>query len=230
MSDYTGTSTLESMSQAGFYNKWILNKFKKYLSGDILEIGCGIGSFTKILSTYGRVTAIDIDQNLVDATIKNKTNASCGLGDIEKGKYFFKTQLFDVIVCINVLEHIQNDDKALVNMKNLLREGGFLILLIPIHKFLYGEIDKNIGHYRRYDPANLTKYIKDEGFNIVSSRKLNLLGAIGWFFSGKILRNKQITDNKIKLFNLISPILYLENFIEPIIGTSVLIIAKKENK
>ncbi len=229
MGKYTGTSTLESMSQAGFYNKWTFDKFRKYLKGDILEVGCGIGNFTQTLSQYGSVTAIDIDQSLIEKFTKtNSSNINMGLGDIEKGEYFFKKKGFDSIVCLNVLEHINNDTKALENIFNLTNPSGNLILLVPIHDFLFGSIDESIGHFRRYDPKELTRRLENLGFTISFSRKLNFLGALGWFFSGKILKNKQITENKIRLFNLLSPILYLENIVEPFIGTSVLIVAKKE--
>lgn len=229
MKNYQGTSTLESMSQAGFYNKWTLDKFKENLKGDILEVGCGIGNFTETLSKYGKVTAIDIDQNQIEEFKKNdSSNITVGFGDIEKGKYFFSKKTFDAIVCINVLEHIKNDKKALENIFRLLNKDGTLILLVPIFNFLYGEIDKSIGHFRRYEPKNLTKEMQNLKYQIISSKKLNLLGAIGWFISGKILKNNQITENKIRLFNFISPILYLEDLIEPPLGTSVLIIAKKE--
>ncbi|MBI2128537.1 MAG: hypothetical protein HYU00_05850, partial [Nitrosarchaeum sp.] len=56
-----GEETLESMSLASGYNDWILKRFKRYLHGDILEVGCGIGNFTQNLSEYGKVTAIDIN-------------------------------------------------------------------------------------------------------------------------------------------------------------------------
>lgn len=228
MSKYTGTSTLESMSQAGFYNQWTFDKFKKFLKGDILEVGCGIGNFTPTLSKYGKVFAIDIDQNLLEKFKDNNSNIKAGFGDIEKNKYFFGDKAFDTIVCINVLEHIQNDIRALENMFKLLKNEGNLILLVPIHSFLYGEIDKSIGHFRRYDPEDLVKRMENFRYSIVSYKKLNFVGAVGWFIAGKIFKNKQITENKVKLFNFISPILYLEDFIEPIIGTSVLIIARKE--
>lgn len=229
MGNYTGASTLESMSQARFYNKWTLRKFEKYLKGEILEIGCGIGNFTLTLSKYGNVTAIDIDQKLIkQLTDKKNVEINAGFGDIEKGEYFFKERFFDTIVCINVLEHIKNDTRALKNIFKLLKKDGNLILLVPVYNFLYGEIDKAVCHYRRYNPKSLIKEIETMGFNVISSRKLNFFGAIGWFISGRILKNKQITERKIRLFNLISPFLYFENLIEPIIGTSILIIAKKE--
>lgn len=230
MNKYNGTSTLESMSQAGFYNKWTLNKFSKYLKGEILEVGCGIGNFTLTLSMYGKVTAIDMDQSLIEKFNKdNIPNIKAGYGDIETGKYFFPKKTFDTIVCINVLEHIENDIKALENMFSLLRVNGNLILLVPIHNFLYGEIDRSIGHFRRYDPNNLVKKMLSSGYILVSSKRLNFIGAIGWFIAGRILRDKNIEGNKIQLFNILAPIfLFIENLIEPIVGTSILIIAKKE--
>lgn len=229
MNKYQGSSTLESMSQADFYNKWTLSKFDKYLKGEILEVGCGIGNFTSTLSKFGRVTAIDIDQTLIEKFKNgNNANVNAGYGDIEKGEYFFKEKAFDTIVCINVLEHIRNDTKALENMFKLLKDKGSLILLVPINNFLYGEIDKSIGHFRRYNPKDLLKKMQDLKYSIDFYKKINFAGAIGWFIAGKIFKYKQITENKIKLFNLISPILYLENLIEPPVGTSILIVAKKE--
>lgn len=228
MDMYKGAATLENMSQAKVYNKWTFDKFSKYLNGEILEVGCGIGNFTMTLSKYGKLTAIDIDQRLIEESKKDNTsNTEVGYGDIEKGKYFFPKKTFDTIVCINVLEHIENDIKALENMFKLLKTEGTLILLVPIHHFLYGEIDKSIGHFRRYDSKELIKKMQTLLYSIVSYQKLNFLGAIGWFISGRILRNKQISESKIKLFELIAPFLYLENFMEPPIGTSVLIIAKR---
>lgn len=230
MNNYTGVPTLESMSQAGFYNKWTFKKFSKYLKGEILEVGCGIGNFTIDLSKYGNVTAIDIDQKLIkQLTDKKNTRINVGPGDIEAGKFFFDNKEFDAIVCINVLEHIENNEKALENMYKLLKKEGYLILLVPIYSFLYGEIDRSIGHFRRYNPDDLVKEMQEIGYTVISHRKLNFIGAIGWFIAGRILGNKNIEGNKIQLFNILAPFfLFIENLIEPIIGTSILIIAKKE--
>lgn len=229
MSKYTGTSTLESMSQADWYNKWTLDKFKFFLNGKILEVGCGIGNFTQTLIKYGQVWGIDINKSYVKQT-RNLVGdkAFVGLGDIEKGAYFFEHEMFDNIVCINVLEHINNDFQAIKNMSMILKKEGNLILLVPSHPFLYGEIDKSIDHFRRYTKSDITNKLKENGFKIIKVRSLNLLGAIGWFISGKILKNKTVDKSKIKIFNILAPIvLKIEDIIEPLFGTSFLIIARK---
>lgn len=225
--------TLESMSQAFWYNQWTLNKFKPFLKGTILEVGCGIGNFTKSLVNYGNVWGIDIDKiNLA----KNKNIFTqghrtkfkqIGFGDIEKGKYFFGNKKFDCIVCMNVLEHIKDDQGSLENMHNLLKRDGTLILLVPAHQFLFGTIDQNIGHYRRYNKQRISQLLKTTGFEIMQMRTINFLGGLGWFLSGKVLKDSAINLSRINIFNIISPfILPLENIIEPPIGTSILVVAR----
>src|SRR3989338_8239685 len=93
-SRHAGASTLESMSQAVWYNQWTLSKFKKYLRGEILDVGCGIGNFTNTLSKYGPVTGIDVNEDYIKNLQKDK-KIEIGLGDIEKGKYFFSHKEFD---------------------------------------------------------------------------------------------------------------------------------------
>lgn len=230
MKNSNAKDTLESMSQAVWYNQWTLNKFKVFLSGEILEVGCGIGNFTSDLAKYGEVWAIDINKEYVEQA-KNRVadKAKIGSGDIEKGEYFFNNKKFDTVICLNVLEHVKEDMRAVNNLYNLLKKGGKLILLVPVHRFLYGEIDRSIGHFRRYDKNELTKGLKKSGFKIIFSRSINFLGALGWFLTGKILQKKIVGEGNIKIFNLLAPvILSAENLIEPPIGTSIIIVAQKE--
>lgn len=229
MKDILGAKTLESMSQAVWYNQWTLKKIKPYIKGKILEVGCGIGNFTKDLTKYGEVYAIDIDKDYIEYTSRLINGAGkVGFGDIEKGKYFFENEKFNTIVCINVLEHIEKDIKALENLYKLLDKEGTLILLVPAYDFLYGKIDKSIGHFRRYNKNSLKNQLVEVGFKIINVRILNFLGALGWWFSSKLLSDKKVDGYKIKLFNLISPVfLSIEDLIEPPLGTSILIIAKK---
>ncbi len=227
--DHASLTTLESMNQAMWYNRWTLSKFSKYLRGDILEVGCGIGNFTPALTAYGRVWAFDVDRHAVTQTQKRVNNgASVGHGNIENGSYFFKNKRFASIVCLNVLEHVKGDQQAIQNMQKLLVPEGHLILLVPIHASLFGTIDRAIAHQRRYMPNKLITQLKRHGFRIVSQRKLNLFGAIGWYISGKILKRTSINSAYIRLFNLFSPLLLpLEDLVPPPFGTSILVIAQK---
>lgn len=230
MIDELSYTTLESMSQAVWYNQWTLNLFKNYLKGKILEVGCGIGNFTKTLSSFGTVWAIDINKNYLDQTKKMVNNkVKVGFGNIEKGEYFFEREKFNSIVCINVLEHLENDEKTLRNLHKLLTSRGVLVLLVPSHKILYGEIDKSIGHFRRYSKSEIVSKLEKAGFEFINIRRINFLGAIGWFLAGKVFTQSVVGKHEIKIFNLVGPlVLSVENLIEPPFGTSMLIIASKK--
>lgn len=229
MSTDNGKQTLESMSQAVWYNKWTVKKFESFLKGDILEIGCGIGNFTNFLKKFGNVWAIDIVDSYIKQTSQIEGGGiNAGFGDIEKGEYFFKDRKFDSVVCLNVLEHIKDDKRALKNIHELLKADGNLILLVPAYDFLFGEIDKSIGHFRRYYKNQLKNILEDMGFKVIKSRVINFLGGIGWWISSRIFSSNKVNESNIKIFNLIAPlVLSIEDIFEPPLGTSILIIAKK---
>jgi len=214
----TGEKTLEIMSTASWYNNWLIGQISKYLNGDILEIGAGIGNFTSKLSKYGKVTAIDYDPDYKNANY----------GDIEKGKYFFEDKKFDSIICMNVLEHIKDDKKTLGNMFSLLKKNGKLILLVPAHEWAYGQMDKELGHFRRYSKGEVEKKVLNSNFSIINSHYLNWLGLIGWIVSGKALKGILFSNWGLGIFDFIAqPLLLIEKFINLPFGLSVLVIAEK---
>lgn len=225
-----GQTILESMCQATWYNRWLVKEFAGFLKNDILEVGCGIGNFTDYLTKFGNVWAIDINREYVEKTeMLLAGKAEVGVGDIEKGKYFFKDKKFDSIVCLNVLEHIKNDNAAIENLYKLLKTGGKLILLVPAHQFLFSEIDRALNHFRRYNKQSIQKQMENTGFEIYKIRRINFLGALGWFLAGSLLRKAIVKKLDIKIFDFVAPLfLSLENFIEPAIGTSILIVAQKK--
>lgn len=224
-----GILALEVMSGADWYNDWLVKAFSKFLSGDILEAGCGTGIFTEKLTYYGNTWAFDSDNGCVKQTSELVgSKALVGYGNLETGRFFFRNKKFNSIVCLNVLEHIENEMTALNNLYRLLKTGGYLILLVPAHNWLFGEIDKTLGHLRRYDKKKLAQKIETTGFKIVSNKLLNLFGAIGWYISGRILKNKNVDRNKLRSFSLVAPLLLLlERIAEPPVGISILLIAKK---
>lgn len=225
----SGKIALENMSKAAWYNRWTIRQFEPFLKGNILEVGCGTGNFTNQLSSYGKVYGIDIRNNYIKCARKKAKHTIIGFGNIETGKYFFKKKLFDTIICINVLEHIKNDNLAFKNIYGLLKKDGYLILLVPSHQSLFGQIDKAIKHFRRYDKKELIQKINSMGLEIIKARRLNFLGGLGWWLIGKILKENTVKENRIKVFNIFGPFfLTLETTVEPPLGTSILIVAKKD--
>jgi 2-polyprenyl-3-methyl-5-hydroxy-6-metoxy-1,4-benzoquinol methylase len=227
--DVIGEKTLRIMNEAVTYNSWLFSVIRPYLKKQILEIGSGIGNFTKLLGTVGDVTATDVSKLYLRHLKVNYPNLKSGVGNIENGDFFFGAKNFDTIVCMNVLEHIKNHTKALANMNSLLKKNGNLVLLVPAHMFAYGEMDVQLGHYRRYNKESLSKYLTDAHFEIHEIRYLNPIGLIGWYVNAVIRKRKIIPEKQLQFFDLVlSPFLAIEKYVSFPFGLSVLAIASKK--
>ncbi len=227
--DVVGEETLKTMKMVRWYNNWLLDTIKPYLGESILEIGAGIGNFTFDLANYGKVWGIDINSDYIKTLAKRKNKrVYTGFGDIESGKYFFENQKFDTIVCLNVLEHIKNDKKALKNMHQLLNLGGNLILLVPAHETLLSNFDRELGHFRRYTTQGAKDKLEGVGFTKIKTRYLNWAAAVGWLLLMKLLKKKRIPESEVRTFDTLGKFLLLpEKFIKLPFGLSVLAIAKR---
>lgn len=228
MEDIVGEQTLEAMNFAKWYNHWLYEKFKHLSKGDVLDVGTGIGNFTKIIKAK-QVYGIDPNEKYIKGLKKKfKGKVKVGYGDIEKGKYFFKNKKFDLLICLNVLEHIKNDHKALLNMSRLVKKGGSLVMLVPAHKKLMSNADVNLGHFRRYQRSGLTIKLNEAGFQNVNARYLNWWGAVGWYIFVTLTGIDVIPKDKVGVFDKLGKLfLWPEKFINPPFGLSVFAVAKK---
>lgn len=226
-----GSETLEIMSSASWYNMWLINKINKFIKGNVLEVGCGIGTFTNLLSKKAsKITSIDTETKYIKKLqIKKDQKINFFYGNIESDKFKFRLSKYDTIVCMNVLEHIKNDEQALTNMSKLLKKKGYLILLVPYHNLLYGSLDIELDHYRRYSKNDLESKFTNLDLDLEKTRYLNFFGFFGWLLNSRILKKKIIPKNQLKLFDkFFRPFLLLENIIQPPLGLSLLVVAKKK--
>lgn len=228
--DKVGEYTLQVMRLAGWYNNWLFSFIEPHLGERILEVGVGIGNFTKLLSKKGEVTAIDIDRSYISKFKKAMgAKVQMGFGNIETGKYFFKKKKFDTVICLNVLEHIEKDKEALHNMLTLLQSRGKLTLLVPAHRFLYSRFDRNLGHYRRYDKLEVESYLKNVGFKEVKTRYLNWWAVLGWFVFLKLGGWSRMPKREVGIFNFLGRFfLWPEKYITLPLGLSVFAVAEKK--
>ncbi|HAM39399.1 MAG TPA: hypothetical protein DCP53_08425 [Elusimicrobia bacterium] len=229
-----GHFTLQLMDRMDNYNKWIINKFIKYIKGSVLEIGCGIGSITQYCIDKCDVTAVDISSEYIDIVKKRfgySKKFRAQILDIEKElDGSVKENSFDTIVCSNVLEHIRDDIYALKNMNTLLKKDGYLVLLIPAGNALFSDLDKNLGHHRRYSRKDIENKLLQSGFSIEKQFNINIIGAIGWFIAGKILKRKELNKDLLITFNILTPLfIFIDTIFRIPVGLSIINICKKTN-
>jgi SAM-dependent methyltransferase len=152
---YVGNE-LDTFSRARNWRSYWASTLRRYIAGDVLEVGAGIGANIAPVNN-ARVRSIhclEPDPGLATHLSRAareipRTTVSVGtIGDVAGRQ-------FDTVLYIDVLEHIEDDQAELARAAQLLRPGGSLIILAPAHQALYSSYDKALGHYRRYDRRNL---------------------------------------------------------------------------
>jgi ubiquinone/menaquinone biosynthesis C-methylase UbiE len=153
--EYVGTE-LDIFSHARNWKSYWVSTVRPYIAGDVLEVGAGLGVNTAQInnSEVRSIHCLEPDEALaaqLRRTVLGTPGISVSVGTISS----LSGHLFDSILYIDVLEHIEDDTSELARAVRLLRPGGRLIVLAPAHRALYSPFDKAIGHYRRYDQESL---------------------------------------------------------------------------
>ncbi len=228
-SEDSGHYTLRVMERAGRYNRWIYDTFKPWLGKTVLEVGSGVGNMTQFLMDRERVTASDINPIYLRELRRqfgrrpNFREMYLDLGKpMEPGE-----PRHDSVVCLNVLEHIEDDVAALKAMYDRLNPGGRLIIYVPANPRIYTDVDRKLGHFRRYVKSDLVEKCRRAGFVVEHARYHNILAALGWLINGRIFKKKHIPAGQAKLYDRILPYLRLESKIETEFSMSLFCIARR---
>jgi SAM-dependent methyltransferase len=131
----------------------------------ILDVGCAGGHLIKALRIEGfrKVYGIDISKKSIFSCRKN------GLGKImlsDASQTGFRSEIFDVVVASDVLEHIKDDAKALREWGRIMKKGGRIVVFVPAFSFLWSAHDVVCHHHRRYSFSSMTRALEGSGFVI----------------------------------------------------------------
>lgn len=133
----------------------------------ILEIGAGTLGMSSFFARNNKVTAIDLSpelsQNLNELSENIKDNIQCIEGDFLT--LDFKEKRYDVIIAMEVLEHIRNDKSFLKRIKLLSKKNTLVVISVPAHMSLWSKHDIAVGHIRRYEKCDLIRIKKILGFS-----------------------------------------------------------------
>jgi glycosyltransferase involved in cell wall biosynthesis len=226
-----GEKTLQRVGRLSRYNAWLWEQVSPYIGKRILEVGSGIGTMTRYFLGREFVLATEIDQQYLrrlQRMFANRPNLLVRPLDLNDPlpPWVPESQL-DTIVCCNVLEHIEDDEAVLTRFAQSLPSGGRVVLVIPALKPLYGEIDKAIHHYRRYDRDEITAKLERAGFVVETTKFFNIAGVPGWYFNSRVLKRKTVPGVQARLNSLLVPFLRLEKYITLPWGMSLLAVGRK---
>lgn len=235
--DKSGEETLNVIASANNFNKWMFQTIKPFCKGNILEIGSGLGNISNFFIQNNYSIFLSDIRNNYCTHLEQKFQNNKNLLGIDKINLVDKDfdelnkkliNKFDTVFALNVIEHIEDDNLAIINCKKLLKENGNLIILVPAYQILYNHFDKELFHFRRYQKTELTQIFKKNKFTIIKSFYFNALAIIGWFVSGKIAKNKIIPSSQMGFYN---KIVFFAKIIDLIlfnkIGLSTVVVGRK---
>ena len=231
------TENLNAWNKLDRYSKWIYHMYEKYIGKEVLDIGGGVGTAISFyIDKAERVVATELFENQVNIMNKRFENYQyfkAIQADIMKDD-FSAYDKFDTIILINVLEHIEDDRKALANMKKLLKDSGTIIICVPAMPGLYCYMDKNVGHNRRYTKGELRVKAKRAELQVIEDKYMNFMGILPYWIKGKLKKDNggsfstSIDEGESKLYSIATSILEpIERVIKPPIGISEFIILTK---
>ncbi len=230
--DLVGAATLERMAAAPRYNRWMYERLRPWVGRRVLEIGAGIGNMSAFLVDQTRVERVVLTDTEPDylgrlrERFAGRLHVSVAELRLPAVSPALAAERLDTVVCLNVLEHIEDDRASLRAMHDLLQPGGRLVLLVPSLRALYGTLDEALGHFRRYVPAELSEKLGAAGFRIRHLEYFNLAGVPGWWVAGRVLRRRLIPTGALRWYEALVPLFRLERLLPWRFGQSLIAIGE----
>jgi SAM-dependent methyltransferase len=207
----------------------MFDRLRRWVRVRVLEIGSGIGNLSAFLVDAERLVLTDTREEYLErlrARFANQTNIEVVRLYLPNEHGELEGRRFDTIICLNVLEHVDDDVGSLAAIRALLAPGGRLVLLVPALPGLFGEMDRALGHHRRYTRAGLVSLLRETGFTVPHVEYFNLAGVPGWWFAGRVLRRQMIPARSLTLYDALVPLFRLEWLLPWRVGQSLIAIGQ----
>jgi len=224
---------LDELAEANRLADWMFEQFRPFVSEETAEVGAGIGTFS------GRLLAARVERLLLvepDPALSAELERRFGadprvelVPDSVPGSPTLARDAgrFGFVLCQNVLEHVPDDAGAVGEIAASLRPGGALGVLVPAHPRLYGSLDREYGHERRYTRERLERLIADAGLELVELRSFNLLGVAGWWWKSR-RGARGLGRRSLRAYEALLPLWKpVERLLRPRAGLSLIAIARR---
>lgn len=181
---------LQNLARAHRLGDWMFEQFSRFATGDVVEVGAGIGTFSERLLGAGAESLLLVEPEPACAQeLRSRFGADPRVEvteDVlpESAALDARAGRADFVVCQNVLEHIDDDAASVAAMGAALRPGGHMTLLVPAHPRLYNRLDRSYHHHRRYTRERLAGLVEGAGLELEGLYSFNLLGIPGWWLQG----------------------------------------------
>ena len=218
------------MSSAVNYHRWIIDEFAPYLTGDVAEVGAGIGTMSQLILEHPvrRLRAFEPSENMypqLEAALRGEPRAQA-VNEFFGPKHVGEG--LDAILYINVLEHVEDDRAELAYAWDALKPGGRLLVFVPALQWLYSDFDRQVGHLRRYRRGALAAAARAAGFVVERARYFDATGVMPWYIHF-VLLGRSMGGGSVSLYDKVAvpATRFIERIVSPPLGKNVLLIARK---
>ncbi|MGL6073813.1 MAG: class I SAM-dependent methyltransferase [Fimbriiglobus sp.] len=217
--EYEG-SELELFAHATNWKAYFRSRISKYLQGRVLEVGAGIGGTTKVLCHAGvnEWTCLEPDAALAEKIPAHgpyPAEVKVIVGTMEN---IPSEDMYDTIIYIDVLEHIQDDRSELAHAIQHLAPGGRVVGLCPAHPKLFTPFDAAIGHHRRYT-TQMFRDLTPEAGRCETAFYLDSLGMLLSLANKLALRQSMPTLKQIRFWD--KAVVPCSRLLDPLTGYRV---------
>ena len=221
---------LEFFDEAKNWRKYQFENVLKYINFSVLEVGPGTGNNVQYYrDKASEITLLEINKHMANS-LKFKFEEDKKVM-VQNSDIYSQERKFDTILYMDVLEHIEDDEKEINRALEQLKPGGNIVFFVPAYQFLYSDFDKAIGHVKRYDKHFFLTFEEDKKISIIA---LKYFDSIGFFIAvlNKIF-NKNTKEtiglgikiwDKLIFFSKIMDLIFLNKF-----GKSLFCVIKKNS-
>ncbi len=224
---------LEVLANMPNYYAWIMDYLAPCVRGDVVEYGSGIGTMSALLAkSAGTLALVEPSSNLIEQLrlrFAGHANVEVRNETLEAHVTRLSDGAVDTVVMVNVLEHIEDDRKALFHSLRVLKSGGHLVIFVPALQLLMSRLDQLLGHFRRYHKPDLINKIAFAEGDVLICRYFDLAGVAPWFFLNKLLGMTTFNPTLVRIHDqAIVPLSrVVERVIAPPFGKNLILVARK---
>jgi SAM-dependent methyltransferase len=233
VADEHGSQTLARLSAAPKFNQWMADVIRPYLGQKVLEIGSGTGHLTAQLVPRQQYFATEDNPlylHSLRALEPTRPYLKAQLCDVTKRETFPKIDGgFDTVLCINSIEHAEDDVAAMENIRDVLATGGRAVVMVPRGQKLHGSLDEILGVVRRYEPDTLRALADRAGFDVKEILEFNRAGMAAWWLNSKLLRRRRFGTGQIHALNALTPVLRQLDGVLPLASLSLIAVLEPKH-
>jgi SAM-dependent methyltransferase len=227
-----GRGVLNNLTGTPQYLSWLARKLRPHIGDEVLEVGAGIGNIVgRLMARRMFYMAAEKDplhlHGLRNRFLRTPNVAVERIDPEVPADLAGLEGRFDTVLCLNVLEYLDDPGRVLDSLRSTLKPNGVLVVLVPCGPRLFGTLDRSLGHKRRYNSRDARQLLESHGFAVETASSFNKIGAPPWWAYSRLLGSRNINKLVLKIFDKTVWIWRRLDWLMPWPGLSLIMVARK---